>query len=167
MFELMLMRHAKSDWHSDKADFDRPLNQRGRQDASRIGRHLKQLNIIPDVIVSSAAKRTRQTAELVNDYLALDDSSMKFDKELYLAGNESLRNIIEEYASDGMRLMVIAHNPGMDDLVSYLANTALPLSSNDKLMSTAAVAGFQIPTLDCLTSPGMAEMKYIFRPKEL
>ena len=167
MFELMLMRHAKSDWHSDKADFDRPLNQRGRQDASRIGRHLKQLNIIPDVIVSSAAKRTRQTAELVNDYLALDDSSMKFDKELYLAGNESLRNIIEEYASDGMRLMVIAHNPGMDDLVSYLTNTVLPLSSNDKLMSTAAVAGFQIPTLDCLTSPGMAEMQYIFRPKEL
>lgn len=167
MFEIMLMRHAKSDWHSHTADIDRPLNARGCEDAVRMGSYLNQLNMVPDKMVISPAQRTRQTASLLMENLPVAKEQLIVDKDLYLAGTETLREIIELYASEDQRLLVLAHNPGMDDMVSYLASERPSLSSSGKLMPTCAVACFKVASTEALTKQGRAELIDLFRPKEI
>lgn len=167
MFEIMLMRHAKSDWKTHAADIDRPLNRRGRRDAERMGIYLGDNKLIPDRVVISAAQRTRETADLLLSNLSVPDKSRIIDKELYLAGLETLLNIIEEYAVENKRLLILAHNPGMDELVSYLASEPLSYTMNGKLMTTCALACFQLDSLDALNKPGMGKLTCLLRPKEI
>ena len=167
MFDLMLMRHAKSDWFTRTADIDRPLSNRGRQDAIRMGLYLKQKKLKPDLIVVSAAQRTRETADLLLDNLALAKNKIVFDKDLYLADRQTLCDIIKLYAVESQSLMILAHNPGMDELVSYLARSPASLSASGKLMTTCAVAGFYMDSVDAIKKPGLGELKYLIRPKEI
>ena len=166
MFELMLMRHAKSDWHSHMSDIDRPLNERGEQDAVRMGEYLSENNLAPDRMIISSARRTKQTAELMLQNISLPDSNIIIDRQLYLAGTETITEIIELYANEGERLMVLAHNPGMDYMVSYLASSPPPLSDSGKLMTTCALAHFQLDSLAALKKSGQAELINLLRPKE-
>ncbi|MBN4063685.1 histidine phosphatase family protein [Cardiobacterium sp. AH-315-I02] len=169
MFELLLMRHAKSDWSSHLPDIDRPLNKRGRDDAMRMGAYLNQQGLAPDRMVISVAERTRETARLLLSNLTLEDKNIIFDRQLYLADREALIDVIELYANDNQRLLILAHNPGMDYLVSYLASIIPPLSAilskNGKLMTTCALAHFSLDSLDALTKPGQAELLNIIRAK--
>ena len=170
MFELMLMRHAKSDWHSHTADIDRPLNDRGMQDAKRMGAYLKLENIIPDKMIISSAQRTQQTAALLMENLAIAEKDVILDNELYLADAETMCDIIRLYADaefSGQRLLILAHNPGMDYLVSYLASTLLALTDSGKLMTTCAVACFHMKSLDALNKQGQGELQCLIRPKEI
>jgi len=171
MFELILMRHAKSDWSSHTADIDRPLNDRGARDAVRMGAYLKQMNLVPDVMVVSTAQRTRETASLLLNNLPVDEKNIIFDRQLYLADRETLCETVEIYASDSQqkwqRLLLLAHNPGMDYMVSYLASSAPPLSSSGKLMTTCAAACFSLDSLDALKKPGQGKLLNLIRPKEI
>ena len=167
MIDLMLMRHAKSDWNSHTADIDRPLNSRGSRDAVAMGAYLEQMGLVPDKIIVSPARRTRQTAERLLENLPVDEQQIFVDKELYLADTETLREIIELYAVDNQRLLILAHNPGMDDIVSYLASTPPSLSASGKLMTTCAVACFALASADMLRSPGRAELQGLYRPREI
>ena len=167
MFELILMRHAKSDWHSHTADIDRPLNHRGRQDAVAMGEYLKQKNLAPERMLVSSARRTQETASLLLTNLALDEENVIVDEALYLADRETLIETIELYASDGQRLLVLAHNPGLDYLISYLANTPPRLTDTGKLMTTCAAAVFSIDSFDTLKKSGQAELINLFRPREM
>ncbi len=167
MFELMLMRHAKSDWHSHTADIDRPLNERGRQDAFRMGEHLKQVGIVPDRMVVSSAQRTQETARLLLESLPLAEEDIIVDKALYLADTDTLCDTVELYASDNQRLLILAHNPGMDYLVSYLASTSPPLTASGKLMTTCALACFSMNSLETLKKPGQATLTNLFRSGEI
>ena len=172
MFELMLMRHAKSDWSSHIADIDRPLNDRGARDAIRMGAHLNQLDLVPDKMIVSAAQRTRETASLLLNSLVVDEKNIIFDRQLYLADMDTLCETIEIYASAAsqqsrQRLLILAHNPGLDYMVSYLASSAPPLSSSGKLMTTCAVACFSLASLYALKKPGQGELQNLIRPKEI
>ena len=167
MFELMLMRHAKSDWSSHTADIDRSLNDRGRRDAIRMGIYLKQKKLVPDRMVVSAAQRTRETADLLLNNLSLAEKNIVIDKELYLADRETLCDIIELYAGVNQRLLILAHNPGMDELVSYLASTPPLLSTSGKLMVTCSVACFHIDSLEAVKKPGLGKLQNLIRPKEI
>jgi len=167
MFELMLMRHAKSDWSSHTADIDRPLNARGIKDASRMGSYLNERNLVPDRIVVSPAQRTQETAELLTRDMSVPEKDIVVDKELYLADRDALLEMIELYAIENHRLLILAHNPGMDDLVSYLANTPPPLSDSGKLMTTCAVACFYVQSHDALKRRGQVELQRLFRPAEI
>ena len=171
MFELMLMRHAKSDWSSHTADIDRPLNDRGARDAIRMGAHLNQLDLVPDRMVVSTAQRTRETARLLLNNLAVDEKNIVLDKALYLADMDILCETIELYASasqlERQRLLILAHNPGMDYMVSYLASSPPSLSSSGKLMTTCAVACFSLDSLSALKKPGQGELQILIRPKEI
>ena len=171
MYEILLMRHAKSDWHSHTADINRPLNKRGSGDAAAMGRYLKQEGIVPDRVVSSVARRAQDTAELVLESFphvaTTARESMTVDKELYLAGLHTLLEAIQLYAIEGGCLMLVAHNPGMDEIVHYLSDTDPVYSDNGKLMTTCAVARFQLESLDELNRPGRAHLVEIIRPKEI
>ena len=167
MYEILLMRHAKSDWHSHTADIDRPLNKRGKRDAAAMGRYLKQSNIGPDRAVTSVARRAQDTANLVLERFPTVRDEMTIDKELYLAGLDTLLEAIQLYAIEGKTLLLVAHNPGMDEIVHYLSDTDPVYTDNGKLMTTCAVARFQLSSLDELTHPGKAKLVEILRPKEI
>lgn len=167
MFKLMLMRHAKSDWNSHSADIDRPLNSRGRKDAEHMGSHLNERGLVPDRMVISQARRTLETAELLLTSLPVAEENITVDKELYLADRDTLCEIIELYAIENQRLLILAHNPGMDELVSYLASTAPPLSDSGKLMTTCAVACFRLDSLAAINKPGQGKLQYLFRSGEI
>lgn len=166
MFQLLLMRHAKSDWQYNLPDIERPLNKRGRKDALAMGRHLKQINALPERLLVSPAQRTRETADLL-----FKDTVQKpeiiIDRELYLAGRTSLLELAEAYAGENRCLMLLAHNPGMDETVSYLASKTPQLSSTGKLMTTCAVALFDLDGLKALHTAHQCTLKALLRPEDI
>ncbi len=121
MLELMLMRHAKSDWsRGPTKDFDRPLNSRGIRNAPGMGRYIAQHAFEPDLVCCSTANRARQTADLV---LPAYDTPPKivYSNELYLATVPDLRRIIGGMDNAFQKIMVIGHNPGLSGMASHLS----------------------------------------------
>ena len=165
---LYLMRHAKSDWHSAAtSDFDRPLNQRGASDAARMGRWLQQEKISPSLILSSPAQRAKQTALAVVDELEMNPEQIQFNKDLYLADRATLLNILQAVPDTADSVLLVAHNPGLDDLVEWLASEPPPLSVSGKLMTTAAIAMFAVPEPWAKLKRNTASLRQLLRPKEL
>ncbi len=137
---LILLRHAKSDWHSGAAtDFDRPLNHRGRRDAPRVGRWLHANNFYPDVIYCSSAARTRETLELIGSELDLADVEINYLGDLYHASEMEVVDIAEQQLLDHQSVMLIGHNPGFEKaLLRLVPDVQIP--SDGKLMTTCCVA---------------------------
>ena len=120
MKTLTLLRHAKSGWDDPVArDFDRPLNDKGRRAAQAVGRQLRTLDIGFDHIVASPATRVIETiAGLADGYgMAIEPA---WDKRLYLASAATLLDVARESPADAARVLLVAHNPGLEDLVLLL-----------------------------------------------
>jgi phosphohistidine phosphatase len=117
--QLILLRHAKSDW-PDVPDRERPLAKRGRRDAPRIGRWLHEHGYQPDVVVVSAARRTRQTWDLVAPELG-GSPAVRFEPRAYAASALTLLYLAQELPSRYRTALFIAHNPGLYDLANSLA----------------------------------------------
>lgn len=165
---LYLMRHAKSDWHSAaQADFDRPLNQRGANDAVRIGQWLAAQDLRPQLLLASPAQRARQTVLAVADKLDLRESDVVFDKDLYLADRKTLLKILGTIPANIENVLLVAHNPGLDSLVEWLASEPPPLSESGKLMTTAAIAVFELPAGWAKLQRGGTRLQQLQRPREL
>jgi phosphohistidine phosphatase len=165
---LYLMRHAKSDWHStSQTDFERPLNRRGDKDAIRMGLWLEAQNQPPQVLLSSPAQRARQTVQAVAGILGIKDHEVKFEPELYLASQSTLVNVLRVVADSTESILLVAHNPGMDELVEWLATEPPPLSDTGKLMTTAAIAMFEFHDSWDNLKPGGATLQQLLRPREL
>ena len=165
---LYLMRHAKSDWHSSaRSDFERPLNQRGAKDAVRMGQWFQQQNIVPGLILSSPAERAKQTALAVVDELEMNPEQIQFNKDLYLADRPTLLKILHSVPDATDSVLLVAHNPGLDDLVEWLAPEPPPLSESGKLMTTAAIAMFAVSKPWAKLHRNMASLRQLLRPKEL
>ena len=116
---LILLRHAKSAW-PDVPDLDRPLAKRGRRDAPRIGRWLHEHGYQPDVVVVSAACRTRQTWDLVAPELG-GSPAVHFEPRAYAASALSLLYLAQELPARYRTALLIAHNPGLSELAASLA----------------------------------------------
>jgi len=116
------MRHGDAQWKDPEvADFARPLNRRGTAEAEAMARRLAELALIPDLIMTSPARRTQQTAEIVARELALGPRNVRYEEPLYLAG---AREILKHAQAIGPRvphLMIIGHNPGVSELAHLLA----------------------------------------------
>ncbi|VGO16021.1 hypothetical protein PDESU_04611 [Pontiella desulfatans] len=117
---LYLVRHAKSDWNTGKADFDRPLNKRGRRDAPEMGRRLKERNALPGAIVCSPAKRARETLELLD--LGIDTTD---NENIYEASAGMLMEIVQDLDDRLDSAMLIGHNPAMTWLASQLTGVRI------------------------------------------
>jgi phosphohistidine phosphatase len=168
MRTLYLMRHAKSDWHSvARSDFERPLNKRGVKDASRVGQWLHTQKIAPSLILSSPARRAQQTAEAVTEVMGLDEDRIQFDKNLYLADRVALLNVLYAIPESTDSVLLVAHNPGLDELVGWLAAEPPTLSDSGKLMTTAAIAIFELPVPWAKLKRNAASLRQLLRPKEL
>ncbi len=120
MKTLYILRHAKSSWNnSDLADFDRPLNKRGREAAPLIGEMMYKNHFQPDLIISSPAERAKQTAISVRASAQLE-SEILFDERIYEASSRRLLQIISEQNDELKSLMLVGHNPGFEELLSIL-----------------------------------------------
>jgi phosphohistidine phosphatase len=152
---LMLLRHAKSDW-PDVPDRDRPLAKRGRRDAPIIGRWLRDHGYLPDTVICSAARRTRQTWELVAPELG-GSPSVTFEPRAYAASAMTLLYLVRELSATSRAALLIGHNPGVADLATSLAQ---PPDHDDAPIRfpTAAVAILDVSVDWADLSPGQARL---------
>ena len=117
---LMLLRHAKSDWPDDVPDQERPLAKRGRRDAPVVGRWLRGHGYLPDTVICSVARRTRQTWELVAPELG-GSPSVTFEPRAYAASALTLLYLARELPGTCRAALLIGHNPGIEELAAHLA----------------------------------------------
>ncbi len=167
-FILYLMRHAKSDWsEAGISDFDRPINRRGQKNARHIGQWLLEHNNIPQQIVSSAALRAKQTTELVVEELDSKPEKIFYDDKLYLASAKTLLEYIQVYKAGLNSLMLLAHNPGIEDLVAYLLTKSEPSGASTLSITTANVAVFNYDDNDFDIYNDKAELIEFIRPNDI
>jgi len=124
MKHLLLVRHAKSSWGDlSIKDFDRPLNDRGKNDAPMMAKRLLKRGITIDAFISSPAKRARRTAELfVKEYKGSKDQIIFFD-ELYLAGFSAFSDVIAKTDDRFSSIAVFSHNEGITEFANSLTDT--------------------------------------------
>ncbi|MBI4845800.1 MAG: histidine phosphatase family protein [Candidatus Omnitrophica bacterium] len=123
MKHLYLLRHAKSNWDNPKLDdFDRPLNTKGKKDAPRVGKFLKKQELIPDVIISSPAKRAIETAEIIAKSVKYPFSKIIQDNNIYNAQMKTLLKTVRSINDKNEKAMLIGHNPGITDLANCLSS---------------------------------------------
>lgn len=116
MKRLSLLRHAKSSWDDPvERDFDRPLNGRGRRAAQRMGQWIAEEGLEFDHVVASPALRIRQTIEGLEAGLH-GRIDCQWDKRIYMASAAILLDLVQETDDEVEHLMLIGHNPGIEDL---------------------------------------------------
>ena len=162
MKTLLILRHAKSSWKdASLADHDRPLNKRGKRDAPRMGKLLQEQDLVPDRIISSTAKRARNTAKAVAKACHCADR-VELTSEFYHAGPGSYLAVLQNVQDDNQRVMVVGHNPGMEALVAHL-------TGGMETMPTAALAHVALPIEKWaeLDYEVQGELLDLWRPKAL
>lgn len=121
MKALLLVRHAKSSWTSAAdSDLDRPLNERGKNDAPKMARRLEKKNINIDTIVTSPAKRAKKTACIFLEEFGLKKKQLREEAELYEASTQNFLNVIKQLDDDDDVVAMFSHNPGLTDFVNTL-----------------------------------------------
>ncbi|MGW3144412.1 MULTISPECIES: SixA phosphatase family protein [Streptomyces] len=121
---LVVLRHAKSAWPEGVPDHQRPLAPRGRRDAPAAGRALVESDCLPDLALCSTAVRARQTWELASGQWGTPPP-VRHDRRLYAADAEDLLDVVREVPPEVETLLLVGHNPGLEDLVLDLAGDAL------------------------------------------
>ncbi len=164
--ELIILRHAKSSWTSDApTDFDRPLAKRGKRDAPRMGKWMKQQRLIPDHVVSSPANRAKKTILLVCKELDIGKAAITWDRRIYMGELEDLLEVLAECPETAKRVILVGHNPGLDFLLSYLWGDDIELPEDDNLLPTATLAHLMMPEKWRGLEHGSAKVMSLVRPK--
>lgn len=161
MRKLLIMRHAKSSWDNPEiSDFDRPLNPRGLQTAPFMGSQIYQNGLIPDLIISSPAKRAKQTAVLVRGSAGVE-TKIHFEDKIYEASPTTLLYITSELPDKYQSVLLVGHNPGIEGFIRILTGEIHE-------MPTAAVAQISLNiekwsdiSLNC------GQIELLMRPKDL
>ena len=137
-----MIRHAKSIWANPlQSDFERPLSERGKVEAPAMGEKLKQMGLVPDLIIASSAKRTRQTAKKIAKALDYDVDNIKWEEKLYHCIPSVFEEVIYEVSDKLKTVFIVAHNPGITEFVN---NLAADFSIDN--MPTCGIVGAHIET---------------------
>lgn len=119
--KLILVRHAKSSWDIPWLnDHDRPLAKRGLDDAPKMANRLKKKGVYPDLMLSSTALRAAETAKITAKILGVSEDDISWEKGLFHASPHQILKIIRMQKDSVNTLMVFGHNPGFNDLITYL-----------------------------------------------
>ncbi len=165
--ELLLLRHGKSDWSIGVDDYIRPLKDRGKRDAQRIGTWLAQQRIKPGLVVTSPAERALVTAQKTCKAMGDGDQGIREDRRVYAAGLSALLKVLGDCSQDADRVMLTGHNPGLEELLVWLARDTVPVPDDGKLLPTATLARLQMPTDWRALTAGCARLESITRPGTL
>jgi len=167
MLSLTLVRHAKSSWDSGaNDDHSRPLNPRGQRDAPIIAKALIDRGVAPDRCLVSTATRTRETADAFIRQGLINENCVQYEQALYLASPDHILDVLQsDFLSQKeppKRLLVIAHNPGLEVLAANLS------AFKTGPMPTAAVAHFAIQADDfAVMNTTTAKLEFFISPKGL
>lgn len=165
--ELLLLRHGKAKDPHGIADRDRPLKTKGKRQAQRIGAWLQEHALLPDVTVSSPAERAFVTAQKMLKAGGRHAHDIIQDSRVYSASCESLLDVLASFPTGPNRVMIVGHNPGIEDLVRFLAPSSLPLTDDGRLMKTATLIHLDLPD-DWRNFPGdCAKIAHYIRPNTL
>jgi len=165
MKTVLILRHAKSSWSDPLLpDHDRPLNKRGQRTATQMGQLLRKQKLVPELILTSTAKRARETAILIAQSSQYN-REIKRTSQLYLATPQVYISKLSDLSDEYQRVMVIGHNPGLELLINELTGC-------HKTMSTAALAQVCLsidnwPQILCLNDRSRGQLVQLWQPKEL
>ena len=160
MKTLFLLRHAKSSWDDpDLADFDRPLNSRGLKAARFIGELMFDRGLRPRSVVSSPAKRAKQTAILVREIGELPP--VVYDDRIYEASALALFHLIGEFDPATDSVLIVGHNPGMAELVRILTGESHSIPTAALSMISLSIGNWSDIAVNCGT------LEFVIRPKDL
>ncbi|MGZ5050245.1 MAG: SixA phosphatase family protein [Methylobacter sp.] len=165
-YELLILRHAKSDWAIATDDFSRPLKKRGRLAAKQIGRWLREQQLIPDLILCSPAVRALTTAQRVCKQLDIDEAAIVCNPRIYEAEAATLLDILHS-CGEHRRVLLVGHNPGLEDLLCQLSTQPIPLSANGKCLTTAALAQLSFDGGWPELTKGRTQLVALIRPDSL
>jgi phosphohistidine phosphatase len=176
---LVLLRHAKSAW-PDMPDHERPLALRGQRDAPVMGRWLRAVGLVPDLVLCSTARRARETWQLAQPGLGAAPP-VHFDDRLYEASAAALLDLIRRESGAAETLLVVGHDPAIPGLAITLAGTApdthpgdgsgeVPAAMLDRMRTkfpTAAIAVFGCTGSWDGLGPGSARLECFITPRDL
>ncbi len=171
MKTLGLFRHAKSDWHDLRArDFDRPLNKRGRKGAAIMGRHIRDHGVGWDDIIASPAVRVAETIEIGSE-AAAGSFHVHWDRRIYLASSATLIDLLREHSDDAESILMIGHNPGLEDLIFDLVPDDGSSPLRDIVEVKFPTAAFAVLEIDidrwADLAEGSARLVHLVRPRDL
>lgn len=162
MKSLLILRHAKSSWGDpEMEDHQRPLNKRGLKAAPKMGLLLRNKELLPDLILSSSAVRARTTAEIVAIASGYQ-GKIELMPALYAAPAQVFIEALAALPDVVQRVMVVGHNPGLEELVQELTGKYEPLP-------TAALVCVHLPIQSWteLADDAAGELVQVWRPKEI
>ena len=126
MKSVIIIRHAKSSWDNiGESDFDRPLNDRGKEDAPKMANRLLERKVSIDAFISSSAKRARKTAALFIKEFNGDKEDILLVPELYLAGPDAFYEAIAKAPSSAKTIALFGHNPGITEFANDLTDVRI------------------------------------------
>ena len=166
-YELIILRHGKSDWDNNETDFDRPITDRGKRGAQHIGVWLAQKKLIPDMVISSPAERARLTAQKMMKAMGGTDHYIIYDKRLYEATLNDLLDVLSCISKDIKRVVLVGHNPGLEQLLLYLCDKKIALPKDGKLLATATLAHLSLSCQWRKITKNSARLVKIQRAKSL
>lgn len=159
---LLVLRHSKSAYPESTADVDRPLSDRGRRDAARAGRWLRDQGLTPDLVVCSTAERTRETWSLASDQLGwagAEPGMLRYDPRVYEASPGDLLTVLRETPAEIGILALVGHNPGSAELVLALAG------QRELSFPTSALAVIRFGGGWAGVAPGSGTLETLWTPK--
>jgi phosphohistidine phosphatase len=162
MKTLLILRHGKSSWKNNHlADHDRPLKMRGKRDADKIGTLIKSEWLRPDIILSSTAKRARDTAKIVADSSGFDGEIQKC-RSIYHGDTTDYLDLLNNLGPENNIVMIVGHNPGLEEFLS-------DLTDESELMSTGTLAQvtLEIDDWSDLGERTTGVLINLWRPREL
>lgn len=171
--ELLILRHGKSDWSTGDEDYYRPLKERGLRNAGQVGSWLARQGTLPDLVVTSPATRALTTARLACDAMGNGSLAIREDRRIYAGGVRDLLEVLGACPQEARRVLLVGHNPGLEDLLRWLAGADIPVPGDGKLLPTAALARLSMPDdwtqlpsacarLDGVTRPAALPEKFPF-----
>jgi phosphohistidine phosphatase len=171
MKTLTLLRHAKSSWDdSIPRDFDRPLNAKGQRAAATVGRHLRGLGLGFDHVVASPAVRVVQTLDHFVTGFG-ETLAPEWDRRIYLASSATLLDVVRDVSDAHDRVLMVGHNPGLEDLVLTLVPDRAEDLLRDDVEEKYPTASVAEMTLDiahwCDAAADGAILSRFIRPRDL
>lgn len=158
MRELILLRHAHAEpANNGQADIDRPLSPHGLAEAEAAGRWLLEQRLVPDRVLCSPARRTRETLEAVLGLTGYVEQ--RLEERIYDAVPGTLAGLLDEHR-EVERLLVVGHNPGLEQLVALMSSGQ---SGDYRGMPPAAVAVLALP-MEAAIEPGIARLAAFWWP---
>ena len=171
--ELLLLRNGKSYSATGLGDYQRPLKDRGKRGAQRMAIWLQQQGLVPDHVVASPAERALVTAEKTCKAMGIGSKIIQKEKRVYAARLDDLLDTLKNCPKKAKRVMLVGHNPGLEELLLYLAGSSEKLPEESKLLPTATLVRLIMPAnwkklgcdcarLESITQSGNLPKKFPF-----